>query len=169
MRESLLAQSPEKVGHLDGGQRGVGAFIAALCARAVDRLLDSVGGQHTEDNRNAGLQRDLADAAGRLAGNIIEVRRVAANDGAQGDNRVMAILFGHRLYHNGSSQEPGTFTISMLAGMQPERVSVSTAPASSRSVMKLLNLATTMANFSPVAFRLPSMVLRHSAWRYGII
>ena len=69
-------------------------------------------------------------------------------------------------------QEPGTFTTSIDAGSHPERCSVSSAPASRRSVIKLLNLATTMANFSPVALRFPSIIERRDApgvWRLGAL
>src|SRR5437879_2905916 len=59
----------------------------------------------------------------------------------------------------GISHEPGTFTISILSAGQPERVSASSAPASSRSVIKLLNRDTMIAKRSPAAERFPSNVL----------
>src|SRR5579863_3783862 len=47
----------------------------------------------------------------------------------------------------------------MFSARHPARVSASSAPASSRSVMKLLNRDTMMAKRSPLAERSPSMVL----------
>src|SRR5204863_51915 len=54
---------------------------------------------------------------------------------------------------------PGTFTISISDSAQPVRASASSAPASSRSVMKLLKRATTMANRRPFDDSPPSVTL----------
>src|SRR5438128_12332480 len=59
----------------------------------------------------------------------------------------------------GISQDPGTFTISISDSAQPVRPSASRAPASSRSVMKLLKRATTMANRRPFDNNWPSVTL----------
>src|SRR5712692_9017440 len=59
----------------------------------------------------------------------------------------------------GISHDPGTFTISIFPSGHPERASASSAPASRRSVMKLLNRPTIMAKRSPFAERSPSMIV----------
>src|SRR5882762_3291480 len=58
---------------------------------------------------------------------------------------------------SGSSHDPGTFTISMLFRLAPERFNASIAPVNRRSVIMLLNLATTMVNLKPLASRFPSI------------
>src|ERR1700722_3352963 len=58
---------------------------------------------------------------------------------------------------SGSSQDPGTLTISMSSSAAPARFKASSAPASKRSVMKLLKRAHSTANFNPLASRFPSM------------
>src|SRR5438477_11226365 len=60
---------------------------------------------------------------------------------------------------SGISQDPGTLTISISDSAQPVRPSASRAPASSRSVMKLLKRATTMANRRPFENNWPSVTL----------
>src|SRR3981081_3634820 len=60
---------------------------------------------------------------------------------------------------SGISQDPGTFTISISAPAQPCPPSASRAPAGSRSVMKLLKRATTMANRRPFDNNWPSVTL----------
>ena len=50
-----------------------------------------VGGQHTERHRHSGFERDLLQARARFSGDVIEVRRVAANHRAQRDDAVIAM------------------------------------------------------------------------------
>src|ERR1035441_3031269 len=56
----------------------------------------------------------------------------------------------------GTSHEPGTLMTSIISTPAPVRVSASMAPASRRSVTKLLNRLTTIANRSPAAVSWPS-------------
>src|ERR1041385_2255358 len=67
-------------GHLDGGERGFGALVAALQAGAVDGLLEGVAGEDAVGVGDAGLLRGLADAARDLGGDVLVVRGVAAQD-----------------------------------------------------------------------------------------
>src|SRR5260370_22199159 len=60
---------------------------------------------------------------------------------------------------SGISQEPGTLTISISDSAHPVRPRASRAPASSRSVTKLLKRATTMANRRPFDKSWPSVTL----------
>src|SRR6266853_3943496 len=53
---------------------------------------------------------------------------------------------------NGISNEPGTRTTSIFSSGAPEALSASSAPARSRSVMKLLKRLTTNAKRRPPAF-----------------
>src|SRR5690606_17017894 len=57
-------QLPKSVGHLDRGDGGVEALVACFGAGALDRLLDGVGGEHPEDDRDAGGKRDVRHALG---------------------------------------------------------------------------------------------------------
>ncbi len=59
--------------HLDGGHRGVLALVAGLRAGALDGLLDGVGGEHAERDRDARRERYVSDALRDLAGDVVEV------------------------------------------------------------------------------------------------
>ena len=88
-----------QVGHLDGGHGGVEALVAALGAGAVDGLFQRVGGEHAEGDRHAGFHRDVGHALGGLGGHVIEMRRFAADHGAQADDGVVAVLAGQFAGH----------------------------------------------------------------------
>src|SRR5262245_1838441 len=69
-------------GHL---QRCLGGFLAAiadLAAGAGPRLLLGERGDHAEGRRHAVLDRDLPDAGGGLARDVLEVRSLAPDDDA---------------------------------------------------------------------------------------
>ena len=66
--------------------------MALAAADAIDRLLVRLNGEDTEGNRDAGLQRRVGDAAGGLAADVLEVRRVTTDHAGQGDHGVVAIL-----------------------------------------------------------------------------
>src|SRR4051794_5310480 len=74
---------------------GMAARVALVAARAGQRLLDVVDGQHAEGARDAGLQLHVLDAAGAFAADVVVVRGLAADDGAQAhDGRVAPRLRG---------------------------------------------------------------------------
>ena len=50
------------------------------------RLARGVKREHTERDRNPGLQRSELQAARRLAGDVVEVRRVTADHAAESDD-----------------------------------------------------------------------------------
>src|SRR5262249_41083081 len=56
--------------------------------RSLDRLCYSICGEHPEDHGHIGIQRRLTNSPTRLGADIVEMRRVASNDGSQTDNRV---------------------------------------------------------------------------------
>src|SRR5258705_13841370 len=60
-----------KLGHLDGGQTGFKAFVAAFEAGAINGLFESVAGQHAEKDGEAGIHlRELQTASG-FGANVI--------------------------------------------------------------------------------------------------
>ena len=85
------------------------------------------------------------------------MRRLAADDAAQRDERVVFLLSAMALSASGISNAPGTRTTSIFALSAPWRVSASSAPSSRRSLMKLLKRATVMPKRVPRAVRSPSM------------
>ena len=79
--------------HLDHHVGGFGALVAARLARlrrALQRLLDRLGGEHAERDRQVLRERDAADAIGHTLTDVLEVRCVAAHDHADRDQRVVA-------------------------------------------------------------------------------
>jgi len=69
--------------HVDGRHRRVETLVTTLGAGAVDRLLQRVGGQHSERHRNPGLRCDVGDPFGRFPRYVVEVWRLAPDHGAQ--------------------------------------------------------------------------------------
>ena len=74
-----------------GRERGRVAFIAALRIGALLRLREILGREHAEADRRAGRELHVHDSARALARDEVEVRRFAANNRAQRDERVEAI------------------------------------------------------------------------------
>ena len=62
--------------------------MAGVGAGALDGVLDGVGGQDAEDDRDLGLRRDLGNAFARLGSNVVKVRRRATNDRPEADDRI---------------------------------------------------------------------------------
>ena len=90
------------------------ALVAALGAGAVDGLLQGIGGQDAERDGDAGFAGRLGQALGGFAGDVVEVRRFAADDGAQADDARRGVSgAASSAATTGISQEPGTLTISM--------------------------------------------------------
>ncbi len=69
---------------------GLAALVAGAGGRALECLLHRLDGQHAEDDGHAGLQARKLQAAGALAGDVLEMRRVAADDAAERHDRVEA-------------------------------------------------------------------------------
>ncbi len=87
---TILAGGGRGCGHFDGGNGGVVAFVAVFSACAVDGLLLGVRGQNSESHRNPGLELHAIEPAGGLSSDVIKMRRVTANHGAQRDDRIAA-------------------------------------------------------------------------------
>ena len=93
-RSAQFGAHPQQRQHGLGGMR---ALVALAAAGAGHRLLHVLHGHHAEAARHAGAQRDVLDAAGGLGADVVVVRRLAADDGAQaGDAGVAARLGGHQ-------------------------------------------------------------------------
>ena len=93
----------------------------------------------------------------RLAGDVVEMRRGAADHAAERDQRLIAAARRELLDAPAASRtRPGTRTTSMSPGATPCFVSVSTAASSSRSTMKSLKRDATMPKRSPRALKSPS-------------
>src|SRR5205814_7702934 len=75
-------ESVEEICHLEGGERGVPAFVSMLAAGACFGLRQRIARENAE--ANGGLERGagVGQSARRLPGNIVEVRRIATDHGA---------------------------------------------------------------------------------------
>ena len=71
----------EEVGHLERAADGLGSLPDTRF-----RLLDAIEGEHTERDGDARLQRRELQPTRRLARHVVEVRRVTADDAAEGDD-----------------------------------------------------------------------------------
>src|SRR2546421_7937099 len=76
----------ERVGRLERGRSGFGAL-----AQPGQGLTLRVGREHAEPDRDAMRQRDVPQPTRRFARDVLEMRRLAANDAAERDDHVEAL------------------------------------------------------------------------------
>src|SRR6202035_1623812 len=68
-----LADGAQQADHLHGRQSSVGALVARLSTRPVERLLEVLSGDHPEARRHPGGGMDSAHPARRLSGDQVVV------------------------------------------------------------------------------------------------
>src|SRR5712671_4967154 len=85
----------ERVGSLQGRLHRLGTFVDSR-----QRLSLGFRGQHAEPDCNTMGQRDVAEAAGGLARDVLEVRRLAAYHAAERHDRIEPLAHGRRLRQN---------------------------------------------------------------------
>src|SRR5712672_1106029 len=96
-----------KLGHLDGGEASFKTFVAAFESSAVDGLLERVAGEHAENYWKAGVHlRELQTASG-FGANVIVMRGFAAQDAANGDERIITAGGGEFFRCEGQFESPG--------------------------------------------------------------
>src|SRR4051794_33512883 len=76
--------------HAQHGLGGVAALVALAAARARERLVHVLDGQHAERARHAGAQLDVLDAARGLGADVVVVVGLAADAAAQAGDAVVA-------------------------------------------------------------------------------
>ena len=113
------AQEAEDVGHLERGARGLGALVALRAAGTGLGLLAVVAGEHAEGDRDARLERGQLEPARGLAGDVVEVRRLAADDAAEATTQEYWRVRARAIAPSGSSKAPGTGTTSMRSRSTP--------------------------------------------------
>ena len=84
------AKAREQVGHLERRKRGLGALVSLRPARALLRLPAAVAGEDAEGDGNTRLEPGELEPARGLAGDVLEVRRVAADHAAESDDAGVA-------------------------------------------------------------------------------
>ena len=85
------AELREEVGHLERGADGFGALV-----RPGHRLLQRVHGEDAECDRHAGLERGELEPGGGLAGDVVEVGRLAPDHAAERDDAGVAARLRER-------------------------------------------------------------------------
>ena len=137
----------EDVGHLERAPDRLGALLDPRLG-----LLDPVEREDAEGDRDAGLERGELEPARGLARDVVEVRRVAADDAAERDDAGEAAGLRERRGGEGELERPGTTMIVIASRRTPAVSSSSSARSSRRDVTAPLNRATT----TPTARRPPS-------------
>jgi len=89
------SQGTEQRGKLDRRERGVEALVAGLRSGPLERLLDGIGGEHAEAHGDVGGGRGRGDPVGGLPGDVVEVRRGAADHRTERDHRIDAAARDH--------------------------------------------------------------------------
>src|SRR5687768_10593959 len=78
----------KEVSHLDRGHRRFITLVTRFYTRPIDRLLNGLGCDDSEDHRDARLQSRLCDTARGLSGDVIKMRRLTTDDDTERDDRV---------------------------------------------------------------------------------
>ena len=106
-REAGQRRRRVEAGHLDGDGGGLLADVVAarLLLAAGQRLVEVLGRQHAEHDGPPGVQPDAHDPGRGLAGHVLEVRRLAADDAAEADHRV--VIGGQRPGGERDLERPG--------------------------------------------------------------
>src|SRR5688572_22973655 len=94
LARTLLPHQPDQIRHLQRGKRRFPALVAGLAAGAVERLLQIFRSEHAEYHRHAGLHTDFRETLRSTTRHVIEVRRIAAYDAPDRDDRVIAVARG---------------------------------------------------------------------------
>jgi hypothetical protein len=93
MADGCLADGCLQIRHLHRRQRRLQSFVAHLQPGAIDRLLQRLASQHTKGMRNASLLCRLPDAARDFVHDDVVVCRIAAQQTADADDRVVLFRF----------------------------------------------------------------------------
>ena len=125
-----------------------------------------LGGQHAEDHGHAGLRARVHEAARALAGDEIEVRRVAADHAAERDDRVVRRRSRRTsCAASGSSNAPGTRSIEQARRHRRRaRARPASRPSMSCSTSGALKRAATMATRQRARVELGDVVPGNRSW-----
>src|SRR5690606_3326919 len=93
----IYTQATQEIDHFDGPCRRLGPLVPRLRARAFDGLLEGVHGEDAEQHRHARFEGGLLEPGGDAGGDVLVVPRGPADDGAEGDDGVVAPARGQRL------------------------------------------------------------------------
>src|SRR6266851_3152927 len=150
-------QLPRKLRHFNSRQPRLKSFVPALEPRAIDGLLQRIARQHAKYDRQPAVHLCQLQPSRRLRTNVIVMCRLAPQHAANRNQRIVPpasrqLLRRQRQFERTRNPDH----IHVFA-----RSSASTAAASSRSVIKLLNRLTTIPNRNPEAFSSPSI---RSTW-----
>src|SRR5437763_13372689 len=83
-----------KIDHLDGRHGGLEPLVPGLDPRAVYRLFERVGGDDAVEHGHARREGGMCDTLRHLGGDVLEVRRLPADDRAEADDGVEAARRG---------------------------------------------------------------------------
>lgn len=84
---ALGADAGEQIGHFEGRQGGFGPFVAKLATRPLFGLGRVLAGEDTQSDGDAVAFTYRLDSARAAVDHDVEVRRVATDHRAQGDQR----------------------------------------------------------------------------------
>ena len=114
-----------KVGHFDSGNSHLSTYIPGLGAATLNGLLDSLGRQHPEENRDPGFQANMGRTFGHLIDYHVEVRGGATDDHTETDHRVILLRPCHLLGNERNlkgPRHPGDIDIRRLGPRTLQRV-----------------------------------------------
>ena len=86
-------QASDQVGHLEHRYSRIPPLVAVGAASPGFGLFVGVAGEDAESNRRLGLGAGRGETSGRLGGYIVEVRSLAADNRADSDDPVVALIF----------------------------------------------------------------------------
>src|SRR5580698_3897021 len=88
MRALREGSAAEQAHHLDGGEGGLATLVRLVGRRALERLVERVGREDTEDHGDTGVELHALDPRRTLPCDEVVVARLPADDSAQAQDRV---------------------------------------------------------------------------------
>src|SRR5687768_11254325 len=84
-------EAVEEIGHLQGGEGGVPPLVAVIATGACLRLFGRVSGEKPESDRHIIVRARLRQTARGFTGDVVEVRRLAANHRSDDNERIVPL------------------------------------------------------------------------------
>src|SRR6185312_13418595 len=92
---TLLESFPVKINQFHRGHRGFESLVSLLSARAIDSLLQRIGGDETVNDWHSGLHSSLGNALGHLAGDVVKMWSLSPDNCANTNHCIKLSRFRH--------------------------------------------------------------------------
>ena len=103
----LLGHRFVEIRHLNAGDSGFKSLVSCFDTSAFNGLLYRICGNHAVNDRRVRLHRDICDAFGTLASDVIEMRSRAADDCTDAKDSIVPAAFSEAFGNTGNFKGTG--------------------------------------------------------------